>query len=97
MIMAQVWQQALDNGDQASPADLARQLAISRARVAQVWHLLKLAPEVVRTIVALGDPLPSRIITERTLRSIVHRSTDEQRQEISRTLAKSRQMSQSPI
>jgi DNA-binding MarR family transcriptional regulator len=95
--MAQVWQQALDNRDQASPADLARQLAISRARVTQVLHLLKLAPEVVRTIAALGDPLPSRIIIERTLRSIVHRSTDEQRQEISRILAKSRQMSESPI
>jgi hypothetical protein len=55
-----------------------------------VLHLLKLAPDVLNAIAALGDPLLSRIITERTLRSIIHRSADEQLQEIGRVLAKSR-------
>ncbi len=60
-------------------------------------HLLKLPSAVLRTIAALGDPLPSRIITERTLRSMVHRSTKEQREEIRRILAKHRQMTETQI
>jgi hypothetical protein len=52
-----------------------------------VLHLLNLAPDVLHAIAALGDPLTSRTVTERVLRSLVHRSADEQRQEISSILA----------
>jgi ParB-like chromosome segregation protein Spo0J len=86
IIVAQEWQQALQNGAGSSAADLARKLGISRARVTQVLHLLKLAPDVLNAIAALGDPLPSRAITERMLRSIVHHSAEEQRQELRRLL-----------
>jgi hypothetical protein len=88
IILAHEWQQALSSGEHASQADLARTQRISRARVTQVLHLLNLAPDVLNTIAGLGDPLPSRIITERTLRSMVHRSADEQRKEINKILVK---------
>jgi ParB-like chromosome segregation protein Spo0J len=88
VILAQAWQKALDSGKHLSLADLGRKLAISRARVAQVLRLLRLAPEGLNAIAALGDPLPRRIISKRRLRSIVDRSATDQRQEISRILAK---------
>jgi hypothetical protein len=53
-----------------------------------VLQLLNLAPDVMNTIAALGDPLSFRTVTERVLRSLVHRSADEQRQEINSLLAK---------
>jgi hypothetical protein len=87
VILAHEWQQALGSGEHGTQADFARKYGISRARVTQVLHLLNLAPDVLNTIAALGDPLPWHIITERMLRSIVHRSADEQRHTIGRILA----------
>jgi hypothetical protein len=46
----------LGDGNHVSPADLGRGLAISRAKVAQVLRLLRLAPEVLNAIAALGNP-----------------------------------------
>jgi hypothetical protein len=86
IIVAQEWQQALHNGTYSSAADLARKLGISRARVTQVLHLLKLESDVLNGIAILGDPLPSRFITERMLRSIIHHSVEEQRQALGRKL-----------
>jgi hypothetical protein len=96
IIMAQEWQQALHNGTYSSAADLARKLGISRARVAQVLHLLKLEPDALNAIAAFGDPLPSRAITERMLRSIVHHSAEEQRRELQRILTKVGQLLEPP-
>jgi hypothetical protein len=62
-----------------------------------VLQLLKLAPDVLHTITALGDSLPSQIITERMLRFIVDRSADEQRQEIWSILTEGGPMTDSPI
>jgi hypothetical protein len=90
VILAQEWQQALGNRDHSSQADFARRQGVSRARVTQVLQLLNLAPDVLITIAGIGDPLPSRIITERMLRTMVHHSADEQRQEINRILVKGR-------
>jgi hypothetical protein len=53
-----------------------------------VLRLLTLAPDVLDIVAALGDPLSFRTITERVLRSLVHRPADEQRQEINGLLAK---------
>ncbi|MGQ9494542.1 MAG: hypothetical protein ACUVR2_12435 [Anaerolineae bacterium] len=57
--------------DCSCPADLARKLGVSPARVTQVLRLLNLAPEVLKAIAALGDPLPSPIVTVRRLLPIV--------------------------
>jgi hypothetical protein len=90
VILAEEWQQALHSREQRSQAEFARKRGISRARVTQVLRLLNLAPDVLKAIAALGDPLPSRVLTERTLRSMVHRSAEEQQKKINRILVKGR-------
>ena len=76
--VAREWQEMLEHGPYASPADLARTLGVSRARVLQVLRVLRLTPEVLKMITELGDPLPAPIITERMLRPVVGLSSDEQ-------------------
>lgn len=78
VVLAQEWQRALDNEVCARRADLARELGISRPRITQVLHLLELTPEVLNVIVALGDPLPRPIVSERMLRSPLGLPADEQ-------------------
>jgi hypothetical protein len=46
-------------------------LGVLRARVTQVLRLLDLAPETTEAIVALGDPLPGPIVSERMLRPLL--------------------------
>jgi hypothetical protein len=88
VILAQEWQNALGNGDYSSPADIARQLSISRARVTQVLRLLKLTPTVLKMVADLGDPLPSPILTERRLRPIVDLPAVEQVERVKTITAK---------
>jgi hypothetical protein len=76
------WQKALGNGDCFSPADLARKLGISRAYVTQMLWLLRLTPEVLKAIAALGNPLPSPIMTERRLQPVVNLPQEEQRRRV---------------
>jgi len=80
LYLAQEWRKALSNGDCSSQASLARSLGLSRARVTQGLRLLRLAPDVLKAaLAALGDPLPSRILTERMLRPIVNLSPRAQK------------------
>lgn len=88
--LAQEWQRALGDEDCSSPADLARKLKVSRARVTQVLRLLRLTPEVLKVLVALGDPLPSPIVTERRLRPIVSLPAEQQRRKVNVILSGSR-------
>ena len=85
--LAREWQKMLDDGVCKSKAELSRELGVSRARVTQILCLLRLAPELVTHLAALGDPLPSPIITERQLRSIARRSAEEQREQVADMLA----------
>jgi hypothetical protein len=78
VIVAQDWQQWLDDETGRSRADLARQLGVSRARVTQVLGLLELAPDVVQAIAALGDPLSQPNVSERLLRPLRKLSPAEQ-------------------
>ena len=82
IVLAKEWQETLGKGDCSCPADLARNLKVSRARVTQVLRLLRLTPEVLNDLVALGDPLASPIVTERRLRTIVSLPAEEQRRKI---------------
>lgn len=86
IILAQEWQEALGKGKYASPADLSRHIGVSRARVSQILRLLKLTPEALEMIVALGDPLPSPIVTERSLRPIVDLPSQEQERMVNEIL-----------
>ena len=42
-------------------------------------NLLKLSPEVIETIYALGDPISVHMITERSLRPLLVLSTEQQK------------------
>ncbi len=50
--------------------------------MSQVLGFLRLDPEVLKTLTALGDPLPSPIVTERMLRAIINLPAEEQRQRL---------------
>jgi hypothetical protein len=90
LVVAQEWQETLRSGTYSSAADLARKLRISRARVTQVLSLLRLPPDVLNAMAALGDPLPFPILTERRLRAIMNLSMEEQAPEIRKLLARRR-------
>ena len=62
----------LDTGEVRNQADIARREGVTRARVTQVLGLLRLAPEIQETILAMPKVSCRPAITERALRSIVH-------------------------
>ncbi len=68
----------IDNGQVKNQSDLARKLGISRVRIHQILGLLKLDSLIIEELEKLGDPLKSRIITERMLRLYVNKSQQEQ-------------------
>jgi len=66
--LAKEYKQMINSGLVKNQAELARKLDISRARVTQILNLLKLNSLVIIELEKLGDPLKSKIITERMLR-----------------------------
>jgi len=68
----------IDNGQVKNQADLARKLGISRVRIHQILSLLKLDSLIIQELEKFGDPLKSKIITERMLRPYVNKSQQEQ-------------------
>jgi DNA repair protein RadC len=78
--LAKEYKQMIDNGQVKNQSDLAQKLGISRARVTQILRLLKLNSLIVQELEKLGDPLESKIITERMLRPFVNKSTKEQKE-----------------
>ncbi len=77
--LAREYKQMIDNGQLKNQSGLARKLGISRVRICQILNLLKLNPLVVQELEKLGDPLKSKIITERMLRPYVNKSSNEQK------------------
>ena len=69
----------IDNGQVRNQSELARKFGISRVRIHQILSLLKLNPLVVQELEELGNPLKSKIITERMLRPYVNKSLREQK------------------
>ncbi len=61
----------INSGEVKNQSDLARKLGVSRVRVSQVLSLLKLDENIKKAVEKLGDPITSRIITERMLRSYI--------------------------
>jgi len=70
----------IDNGQVKNQSGLARKLGISKVRICQILSLLKLDSLVVQELEKLGDPLKSKIITERMLRPHVNKSFREQKE-----------------
>jgi len=69
--LAKEYADMIKNCEAKSEADLARKLGISRARVNQILKLLKLDSKIMKSVEKLGDPLTSRVVTERMLRQYI--------------------------
>ena len=77
--IAREYKQMINKGQVKNQSDLAKKLGISRVRIHQILSLLKLDTIIVQELEKLGDPLKSRIITERMLRPYVNKSSKEQK------------------
>lgn len=71
VFLAREWEKMLQSGEYVSQTALARKLGVSRARVNQMLRLLKLPPDIQESVLQMGNPLPSRKITERKLRALL--------------------------
>ena len=80
----------LDTGKYRSAAELARHLKVSRVRVIQMLDLLKLCPEVIGKVSALGETFTGKIIGEKTLRPLVCLTPAKQVEKISLILNKTK-------
>jgi hypothetical protein len=69
----------IDNGHVKNQSDLAKKLGISRVRIHQILSLVKLDSLIIQELEKFGDPLKSKIITERMLRPYVNKSQQEQK------------------
>jgi len=70
----------IDSGEVKSQAELARKFGISRVRIHQILGLLKINSLIIQELEKFGDPLKSKIITERMLRPYVNESFREQKE-----------------
>lgn len=78
--LAKEYRQMINNGQAKNQSDLARKLGVSRARVTQILRLLKLDTLVIQELEKFGDPLKSKIITERMLRPYINKPFREQKE-----------------
>ena len=72
----------IESGQARNESDLARQIGVSRVTVNHFVTLLKLAPEVIKAVEQMGDPMPKRYVTERRLRALVKLPSERQRAKI---------------
>jgi DNA-binding XRE family transcriptional regulator len=86
--LAREWHGTLIEKPGLTRADLARQVGVSRARITQVLHLLDLAPKVVETFAALGNPMPMPYVTERSLRPLTGLPFDQQLTDLYRLMSR---------
>jgi hypothetical protein len=78
--LAREYKRMIDNGQVRNQSELARKLGISRVRIHQILSLLKLDTIIVQELEKLGDPIKSKLITERMLRPYVNKSFREQKE-----------------
>ena len=77
--LARKYKRMIDNGQVKNQFGLARKLGISRVHIHQILSLLKLDSLIIQELEKFGDPLKSKIITERILRPYVNKSQQEQK------------------
>jgi len=71
IFLAQELAEAMKRGQFRTQSEFARTIGVSRARINQILRLLKLPPKIQESAIRTGDPLPSRKITERRLRTLL--------------------------
>ena len=62
----------IDSGEVKNQTDLSIKLGISKVRVSQVLSLLKLNDELIEAVEKIGNPMPTRIVTERMLKKCLN-------------------------
>ena len=67
IFLAKEYRRIIDTGEAKNQTDLAQKLGISKVRVCQVLSMLKLSTKLIDAIEKIGNPMPSRIVTERML------------------------------
>jgi len=70
-LLAQMWQQQLNQDTGLTKAKIAAREGISRARVTQVMNLLRLPAEILADLLAPPAPLEIHSFSERSLRVLV--------------------------
>ena len=78
--VAREYKRIIDNEQVKNQSGLARKLGISRVRIHQILGLLKIDSLIIQELEKFGDPLKSKIITERMLRPYVNKSFREQKE-----------------
>jgi hypothetical protein len=58
----------IDSGEAKNQTDLAQKLGISKVHMCRVLSLLKLNDKLIYAVENIGNPIPTRIVTERMLR-----------------------------
>ena len=71
LVLARDGDTMLRSGEYASQTELAWKIGVSRVRINQFLRLLKMPLEIQQSVIGMGDPLPSRKITERKLRALL--------------------------
>ena len=69
VILAKVYKRMINSGEVKSQTDLAQKLCISKVHVCRVLSLLKLDNELLNAVEKIGNPMPTRVVTERMLRA----------------------------
>lgn len=87
--LAREWADAIKAGDFSSRRAFAKAIGLSHARVSQMLGLLRLCPSSLQQIEALGDPLSSRVVTERKLRPVTMLPERAQKAKLKKMLAAS--------
>jgi len=72
------WRRQLDAGEVESQAAIARREGLTRARVTQILALLRLAPDIRKSILALAENPSSPAVSEAALRPITRIETAKQ-------------------
>jgi len=71
--LAKEYKEMIDKGEAKNQAELAKIKGVSRARVTQILNLLNLNKGIIDTLEQIGDPMDSKVISERQLRKIIHK------------------------
>ena len=87
LAQAEEWQRQIDTGGIKHRAEISNREGISRARVTQLMHLLKLHPEIRTFIHGLGSDVPRRYVTARRLRPLCSLRLEEQLSEVLRIMS----------
>jgi hypothetical protein len=74
LCLAKQYRHIIDSGEVKNRSDLALKLGISKVHVCCVLSLLKLNDDLIDSVERIGNPMPTRIVTERMFRVTIFES-----------------------